>query len=609
MTQSTGRCTLVMFLALALAGCASREDAPTPQADPDSLRQVAQGELIGFALGDAHAWRGIPFAAPPRDDLRWRAPRPAESWAGTREALHFGNACPQIASPLGGAPEDLTGELWGDEDCLFLNVYAPQRSQEALRSDNERFPVLVWIHGGGNTVGHSGFYNGAPLAATQDVVVVTLNYRLGPLGWFLHPALDDTDVRDASGNYGTLDLLHALAWIRDNIAAFGGDSERVVVFGESAGGTNIFSLLVSPLAPGLFHGAIVQSGGTASASVAQALNYRDDPEEPGANFSSREIVLRTFLDATCDRSCARERAEREDSETIAARLRSLDAAELFALYRDGESLLGPASPTVIRDGYVLPERDFLEVLDDPDAFVNVPMILGTNRDEPKIFMVFAPENVVRLAGLPLWRRDARRYELQAEYGALAWQLRGVTEPAMRLRDAEIPVWAYRWDWDEQGRRFGINLSALLGAAHGLEIPFVFGHWDVGRLSGLLFHNRNREGSEALSARMMAYWAGFARYLDPGRGTDGGGPLWQPWQGQDGATFIHLDTEAGGGIRMSEEHLSHADVIDRLANDDRFEDSEERCRVFHSSFRFGADERLYADAERLGCSPAGSSAAP
>lgn len=603
MTRTAGCWALVMAAVLALAGCASEDEAPPPQADRDSLRQVAQGELIGFASGDAHAWRGIPFAAPPRDDLRWRAPRPAESWTGTREALEFGNACPQIASPLGGAPADLTGELWGDEDCLFLNVYAPKRSREALPSGNERFPVLVWIHGGGNTVGHSGFYNGAPLAAAHDVVVVTLNYRLGPVGWFLHPALNDAaeNPRDASGNYGTLDLLHALEWVRDNIAAFGGDPERVVVFGESAGGTNIFSLLVSPLADGLIHGAIVQSGGTGSASAAQAMNYRDDPDTPGANFSSREIVLRTLLDATCDRSCARERAAGAGSDEIATRLRSLDVTELFALYRDGESLLGPASPTVIRDGYVLPERPFIDVLDDPDAYLNVPMVLGTNRDEPKIFMVFSPENVVRIAGLPLWRRDARLYDLQAEYGALAWQLRGVTEPAARLRAADVPVWAYRWDWDEQGRRFGIDLSALLGAAHGLEIPFVFGHWDVGRLSGLLFHERNREGREALSARMMAYWAGFARDLDPGRGADGAGPPWQPWQGQSGPTFIHLDTEAGGGIRMSDEHLTHADVIDRLANDARFNDSEERCRVFDSSFRFSADARLYADAERLGCS--------
>ncbi len=587
---------------LILTGCGAAEEGPPPSADPDSLRRIDQGELVGFSSGDAHAWRGIPFAAPPIGDLRWRAPRPPAPWSGTREALTFGQPCPQIASPLGGAPEDLTGELWGDEDCLFINVYAPRRTPDTVPTEAERFPVLVWIHGGGNTVGHSGFYNGAPLASAHEVVVVTLNYRLGPFGWFLHPALAgaDADSRDASGNFGTLDLMAALEWIGDNINAFGGDPDRVTVFGESAGGTNIFSLLVSPLAQNLFHGAIVQSGGTASSSAGNAMNYRDDPEAPGAPFSSREVVLRLLEDPDCDRACARERAEALDDAALAQRLRALDSSELFALYRDGEALLGPSSPTVIRDGHVLPERSFASVLEDADAFVNVPMILGTNRDEPKIFMVFSPDNVVRVAGLPLWRRDARLYDLQAEYGALAWQLRGVTEPAARLQNAGVPVWAYRWDWDEQGRRFGVNLSALLGAAHGLEIPFVFGHWDVGRLSGLLYHERNREGREALSERMMAYWAGFARDLDPGRGADGGGPPWQPWQGSGGNTFIHLDTEAGGGIRMSREYLGHSDVIERLANDDRFRDDEERCQVFFSSFRFGADNRLIDDARRLGC---------
>jgi len=229
------------------------------------------------------------------------------------------------------------------------------------------------------------------------------------------------------------------------------------------------------------------------------------------------------------------------------------------------------------------------------------MILGTNRDEPKIFMVFSPDNVRRFAGLPLWRRDARFYDLQAEYGALAWQLRGVTEPATRLRQADVPVWAYRWDWDEQGRRFGVDLSGLLGAAHGLEIPFVFGHWDVGRLSGLLFHDDNAPGRQTLSTRMMAYWAGFARDLDPGRGADAGGDVWEPWNGGGGVSFLHLDTEASGGIRMSREHLDHEQVIARLASDERFRDDNERCRVFLASFRFGNDPRLPDDARRLGCS--------
>lgn len=597
MPQHARRILLILALAT-LAGCGGSKATPPPSADPASLRQLEQGAIVGFQAGDAQIWRGIPFAAAPVGDLRWRAPRPAPGWAGTREALSFGHPCPQIASPLGGAPEDLTGQLWGEEDCLFLNVYAPRREGNAAPPG---LPVMVWIHGGGNTVGHSGFYNGAPLAAAHDVVVVTVNYRLGPLGWFLHPALDDGDPLDASGNYGILDLQSALQWVRDNIAVFGGNPERVTVFGESAGGTNIFALLLSPLSEGLLHGAIVQSGGTASSSAANALNLQDDANAAGARFSSSEVLLRLLGHDQCDRRCARNLLDSSAPDDLAGRLRELDTGGLFGLYSDGEGLLGPASPTVIRDGHVLPEPAFIDLMDDPDSFLQVPMILGTNRDEPKIFMVFSPDNVRRLAGLPLWRRDPRLYDLQAEYGALAWQLRGVTEPAVRLRDAGVPVWAYRWDWDEQGRRFGVDLSGLLGAAHGLEIPFVFGHWDVGRLSGLLFHARNAEGREALSARMMAYWAGFARDLDPGRGADGQGPAWQPWDGGQGVSFLHLDTEASGGIRMSREHLDHEQLMVRLASDDRFRNDDERCRVFLSSFRFGTDPRLPEDARRLGCS--------
>ncbi|MCC5885390.1 MAG: carboxylesterase family protein [Gammaproteobacteria bacterium] len=597
MTPRTATRNLLLLLLAALTACGGSDPLPPPSADPTSLRELEQGAIVGFADDAAHVWLGIPYAAAPVGDLRWRAPHPAPAWSGTREALSFGQVCPQIASPLGGAPEDLTGQLWGDEDCLFLNVYAPQRSAGASPG---KLPVMVWIHGGGNTVGHSGFYNGAPLAAAHDVVVVTLNYRLGPLGWFLHPVLDDGDVLDASGNYGILDLQFALQWVQANIAAFGGDPERVTVFGESAGGTNIFALLVSPLSEGLLHGAIVQSGGTASSSAQRAMNPTDDPEAPGAPFSSSEILLRLLGNEQCDRHCALGQMQTTAATALASRLRDLDIAGLFDLYSDGEGLLGPASPTVIRDGHVLPERQFIDALDDPEAFLQVPMILGTNRDEPKIFMVFSPQHVVRFAGLPLWRRDARLYDLYAEYGALAWQLRGVTEPATRLRQAGLPVWAYRWDWDEQGRRFGIDLSGLLGAAHGLEIPFVFGHWDVGRLSGLLFHNGNAPGREALSGRMMAYWAGFARDLDPGRGADGQGPHWAPWNGGSGASFLHLDTEASGGIRMSREHLSHEQLIARLADDDRFRDDNERCSVFLASFRFGGDSRLSEDARRLSC---------
>lgn len=598
--MNASRAIPTLALLALLAACATdAPETPAPTPDPATRVTTTEGDVVGFRGAEgARVWLGIPYARPPVGDLRWRAPQPPPARQGQLRALQFGSVCPQIGSPLGGAPPAVTGRLWGSEDCLFLNLYAPPASAAADGS----LPVMVWIHGGGNTVGHSGFYDGAPLAARQDVVVVTLNYRLGPLGWFHHPALAGTSALDASGNYGTLDIIRALHWVQDNAAAFGGDPSRVTVFGESAGATDVASLLVSPLAAGLFRGAIMESGGTSSASIATATHYADDPEAPGARSSSGEILLRAIRARTpgCDRSCARARADAMSGAEQAALLRSLDLAALFDLY--GNGMLGPDSPTVIRDGAVLPTEPFIDVLGEPGRFNAVPMILGTNRDEPKIFMAFDPDQVVRVAGLPLWRRDARLYDLKAEYGAMAWRIRGVDAPATKLRAAGVPVWSYRWDWDEEGSIAFIDLSALLGAAHGLEIPFVFGHFDVGPQSGLLFNDDNAPGRIDLSNRMMAYWAGFARDLDPGRGSDGRGPLWQPFDPPAGRSFLHLDT-GPDGIRMDPEVLTVDELVERMAGDARIHGKAELCKVFAASFRFDGSPEIDAAGSRLGCATA------
>ena len=176
---------------------------------------------------------------------------------------------------------------------------------------------MVWIHGGGNSSGHSGFYDGSKLAQAESVVVVTLNYRLGPLGWFHHAALGGESAEDRSGNYGTLDLVAALRWVQTRIDAFGGDPKKVTIFGESAGGTNISSLLVAPSARGLFRGAIEQSGGHGSVSLAEASHLTDDPE-PGMNGSSGEVALTLLAqgDPACDRACAKARLAGPTSEAL-----------------------------------------------------------------------------------------------------------------------------------------------------------------------------------------------------------------------------------------------------------------------------------------------------
>ncbi|HSJ97589.1 MAG TPA: carboxylesterase family protein, partial [Myxococcota bacterium] len=259
-----------------LGGGEEPEEAPAV-ADPSSRRSLPAGEVVG-ATGryGSHVWRGIPFAEPPVGGRRWRAPVAAAPWSGTREALVFGGHCMQFPSPFAGV-EGEPGEIQGSEDCLYLNVYAPKLEPAALPRGADRLPVLVWIHGGGNVIGLADFYDGGALAARERVVVVTVNYRLGPFGWFRHAALReaDADPAERSGNFGTLDLVRALAWVRENVSGFGGDPERVTIFGESAGGTNVFTLLLAPQAAELFSGAIVQSGGTSFDSAARAEHWSD----------------------------------------------------------------------------------------------------------------------------------------------------------------------------------------------------------------------------------------------------------------------------------------------------------------------------------------------
>lgn len=582
----------LLGLGLLLSACAPAPEGPAPAPAEQTLRTLPEGEVIGFLdTNGAQVWRGLPYAKAPTGPLRWRAPQAPEPWTGRRDALAFGAACPQIASPLGGAPAALTGQLWGEEACLFLNVYAPSHA-----SAGSNLPVLFWIHGGGNSSGHAGFYNGVNLAEQEDVVVVTMNYRLGPLGWFHHPALGGESAEDRSGNYGTLDLIAALRWVQGRIAVFGGDPAKVTLFGESAGGTNISSLLVAPSARGLFRAAIEQSGGHGSVSLAEASHLVDDPE-PGMAGSSGEVALTLLAQGqdACDRACAKARLAETDPAALGAALRALSVADLFALY--GQDLLGPNNPAVLRDGAVLPETPFLELFSDPARSAPVPMIFGTNRDESKIFMAFDPSQVTRAFGLPLWPKDPERYDLMAEYSARAWKLRGVDEPARQRVAGGLPVWTYRWDWDEQGRRFGLNVSQLLGAAHGLEIPFVFDHYDVGGQSGLLYHEDNAAGRRALAAQIMGYWGSFARDLDPGTG-GGRGPRWAPFNEAEGIGHLRLDTAPGPEMTPVAESL--AALLADLAADPRLTSPEARCAVLTNAFRYDQSEALATGRAVLGC---------
>lgn len=581
---------VVLLVALVVVWRLTREPEAPPRpvvADEATTRPLQSGAVRGFVdAHGSHAWLGIPFAQPPEGELRWRAPRPPRPWTGTRDALAIGNLCPQFPSLLSGAderPED--DRPVGDEDCLYLNVWAPPFEPDAVPEGEDALPVMMWIHGGGNSIGHGGSYNGAHLATRHDLVIVTINYLLGPFGWFHHPALqgDAATPEDRSGNWGTLDTIAALRWIRENIAAFGGDPEKVSIFGESAGGRDVLALMVSPPAEGLFHRAVSQSGSLRIESMARAHHFADDPV-PGHPFSSREVVNALLVrdGLAADRDAAKARQLAMSDAEIRDLLLGKEAADILSVW-DGGGFGMIDVPDVLGDGHVLPDAPVTELLRDPARHHDVPLILGTNRDEPRLFMARNPEWTRELLGFIPRLRDEAAYLRASHYGAASWQLSGVDELARALREGgATEVFAYRFDWDEESSLLGFDLSVALGAAHGLEIPFVFGDFQGGLGLSYIYDEERIPQRDALAERMMSYWAEFAHGGNPGRGREGRQPAWLPW-GTSGMTRIVFDTERDGGVRMVEGQITAASLKAELAADQSFASAEERCRTWVRSF--------------------------
>lgn len=585
--RGLGRTELAAAVMIAAMGTFACRPAapPRPVPDPASRRTTQSGQVVGFVgRYGSHVWLGIPYAKPPVGPLRWRAPQPPEPWSGTRDALTFPNPCPQYASRMGGVTGARPGTPVGNEDCLYVNVYAPRFSPDTVPKQRNRLPVMVWIHGGGNSIGESAFYDGGNLAVQQNVIVVTLNYRLGPFGWLRHPALrgPGTSEEERSGNFGTLDHIRALEWVRDNISAFGGDPGRVTIFGESAGGTNVIALLLSPKATGLFHRAIAQSPGWRTSTTTDAENFTDDPE-PGHEQSSNEVLLRLLAadGRVRDRVLAKAHLRGMSESEIESYLRAKSTVEILSAYTPLPGIGMIRMPLVFRDGVVLPVDEPAQRLSRPGGYNQVPVILGTNRDENKLFLFADPRRVRKLFWFVPRLRDAARYHLSAEYLSSMWKAVAADELATAMRRAGSPaVFVYRFDWDEEPTVLGADLAAMLGAAHGLEIPFVFGHYDLGPEGNRIFTKHNRPGREELSAKMMSYWSAFAADGKPGRGRDGLLPEWTPWEsGNSGEPrFLVFDTADDGGVRMAGGELTRGGLLATLKNDPRLPSTRDKCTI-------------------------------
>lgn len=536
-----------------LGACSSVPEPPEPLAATE--RTISQGQIVGFAADNAaQVWLGLPYAASTAGENRWRAPQPAGRFTERFEALTHSEPCPQIINRLStrttGRDE---GDLYGSEDCLKLDVYAPN----GAGPDNADRPVMVWIHGGSNTWGFASQYDGSKLAQEQDVVVVVIQYRLGPLGFFAHPQIDEGE----GANFALLDHVAALQWVAAEIGQFGGDPDNVTIFGESAGGQNVAALLASPLASGLYHRAVVQSGFFDSTPLDEAQEGTENSAIPAA-----ERML--------------------SGEATAYALRNAPLQAVFDAYNLGDARA--ELPRVIADGVTLPREGLASTLDDTETFNAVPIISGVNRDEMKLFNALNPELTRQRFGVLISIRDPHLYERRAYYQSRLWRILAIDQPFDLMSDAgHDALWAYRFDWDDGGNVLTMDLSEVFGAAHAMEIPFVFNHFDFfGPLDRFLFHRENAVSRAELAAEMGAYWTEFARTGDPGAG-------WPAWT--EGGVLKRFDAPTSG-------LLEGTDSVERLLEDlasDPTLDSADTCHIAEAlvNWRDELEARIRA---RTGC---------
>lgn len=549
--------TFSAITACVLSACSnSNAEREAPIASPKTRVSVEQGKLEGFvAPNGAYVWRNIPYAAPPTGDLRWRAPRPATGWQGTRLALEHPNWCTQLSGPLDALYGIEAGHVIGSEDCLYLNIYAPP-ADKAPNRETEKHPVMVWIHGGSNTWGRAEEYDPSQLAARHNVVIAVPQYRVGPFGWLAHDALteptaaDEPIGHDSAASFALLDQIAALGWIQKNIHAFAGDADNITLFGESAGAANIMALVASPLAEGLFAKAIAQSGIPHSVS-------RSNAQEKVA------LVLKKLLNG---RSASRKA------------LQSLPAGDVIRAFATTDNRLD--IPTLIADGVVLPEGDLTGLIVNRLSQTHLPFLFGSNRDESKFVYAFNPTFIRKRFWLFPTPRDRDLYDAITDHTNHMWRALGVDRLASALRQKRANAFfTYRFDWDEEGRYMLSDFSHLLGAAHSIEIPFVFGTFDTyfGKVGDTIFNTENRVGREKLSAAMMSYWAAFAHTGDPGQGMDNDLPLWSTGSVGDKPQTLVLDTPGDTDIRLETQYHTVSSVLQDVMSDTRL-DREGRCTV-------------------------------
>jgi len=538
-------CALTALAATTSVGTAARSQAP-------STVKVESGELQGVAEDGVVAFKGIPFAAPPAGDFRWRPPQPAAKWTGVRPATEFGADCMQ--GRFGGPPPGATGRagappLQGtaaptppptpapppaaapavpspSEDCLYLNVWRP--ADPATRN----VPVMVWIYGGGFTGGSSSSPNtsGAQFAK-QGVVLVAMNYRVGRFGFFAHPALSKERPDELKGNYAYMDQIAALQWVKRNIAAFGGNPNNVTIFGFSAGGVSVHSMLASPLARGLFHKAIAESGGSRD-SVLTARPMRADGVDPNYPVSA-ETIGTTF---------AKSMGVEGTDQAALASLRALSSEQVLRGAPPQAGAAPPQETTPILDGKLITET--AETAYKAKHQPRIPFLAGSNSADTAGNRIRSRTKEEFFARYGQWSAEAKAaYDPDGTTDLATMVSRanddfGQAEPARFAASAFAangsPAYLYRFSYVQTAMRERMRT----GVPHGGEIAYVFGTLSAGR--------GGPPSPEDLAVSKMAqsYWVNFARTGDP---NGAGLPAWPRHDARTDLIFdFRPDGSAGAG---------------------------------------------------------------
>ena len=587
----------LFFIVLLLNGCETTQLVKV-KSDKNLLSLETKlttnnGPVIGFIdqMG-IKKWLGIPFAEPPINELRWRAPIKGKNWKSLKEANSFSSPCVQFQSSLTADGLVKPGEIVGSEDCLYLNVYAPNLSNNELVDNSELLPVMVWIHGGGNTTGMTSEYHPERFVKSENVIFVSMSYRLGFFGWLSHPLIREQEGLNASSNFGLLDQIMAIQWIKNNIQFFGGNPNNITIFGESAGGQDVIALYTSPLAKGLFERAISQSGGTSVTSIKDAEKIDRYDSNYTDNYKYRHLTTEEWINVLNKKGLL---ISKFNDEEVLTDLRSLTPRDLMSAIAKGDFWSEQRDlARIIGDDIVVPKDGILDSLSDINKHANVPIIFGINKDENKLFNFFDKKYVSNFFNIYFRVKDAFYYDLISDYQSLAWRSNGLDTPADLVKESgQENVFAYRFDWDEEPKVLGMDFSLLLGAAHAFEIPFIMGDFDFGDQTSFLYDKRKIQERDILSSTMMSYWAEFSRSGKPSTSNNSDLPEWTNWKSgdQDHLRIMILDTLSSGGTQMDQSYVPIKKLVEIFEEDTRSNEVDDKCRFLNIAYSWVDDWKL------------------